>query len=217
MLPPLGSRSFTPHTHKHTHVHKLFYDAQMNASHFLFTFDLPLSPKMTEQKEERGVKKREGRRGGKPDRGRGKERKEEERRRGKTGGAGGGQLLLLLSPYLLSLSLYFFSFCLSKGKLGGQSFATSSLQLVPHQPNSVFGSKMTSAETAQGFVHPNGGRVFFFRRRIEVGLRVFFFKKKELGRDELRLSEQDEKEPSAEEKRRGEIITEDGERRETLR
>lgn len=43
-------------THTHTQK-KLFYDAQMNASHFLFTFDLPLSPKMTEQKEKRGVKK----------------------------------------------------------------------------------------------------------------------------------------------------------------
>lgn len=125
----------------------------MNTSHFLFTFDLPLSPKMTEQKEERGVKKkeREGRRGGKPDRGRGerKERRGEKERKNWGGVREGGQLLLLLSPYLLSLSLYFFSFCLSKGKLGGQSFATSSLQLVPHQPSSFFGSKMTSPETTQ--------------------------------------------------------------------
>lgn len=51
-------RSFTPRL-RDTHTQKkLFYDAQMNASHFLFTFDLPLSPKMTEQKEERGVKKK---------------------------------------------------------------------------------------------------------------------------------------------------------------
>lgn len=125
----------------------------MNTSHFLFTFDLPLSPKMTEQKEERGVKKKErGKVGGEESQTEGGGKKGKKRREGeeKLGGVReGGQLLLLLSPYLLSLSLYFFSFCLSKGKLGGQSFATSSLQLVPHQPSSFFGSKMTSPETTQ--------------------------------------------------------------------
>ncbi len=61
----------------------------------------------------------------KPDRGRG-----ERKKRGEEKWGAGELLLLLLSPYLLSLSRSFFSFCLSKGKLDGQSFATSSLQPV---------------------------------------------------------------------------------------
>lgn len=56
-----------------------------------------------------GGRKSRQREGGKKGRG------EEERKRGEA-----GQLLLLLPPYLLSPSLYFFSFCLSEGKLGGQ-------------------------------------------------------------------------------------------------
>lgn len=93
---------------------------KMNVSHFLFNSDLPLSPRKTarggkkSRRRRRGGKKREGGRGGREER--------------KNGGAGG--LLLLLSPYLLSHSLYFFSFCFSEGGNDGQSFATSSLQLV---------------------------------------------------------------------------------------
>lgn len=91
----------------------------MNARRFLFTFDLPLSPPKNDRANgwrgggKRGEKGRrreeiqtEGEREG---------RKEEERKRGEA-----GELLLLLPPYLLSPSLYFFSFCLSEGKLGGQ-------------------------------------------------------------------------------------------------
>lgn len=69
----------------------------MNVSHFLFTFDLPLSPQKPEKKE------RKGERGGKPDRGRGEREKRGEEK------WGAGELLLLLSPYLLSLSLLPFS------------------------------------------------------------------------------------------------------------
>lgn len=94
---------------------KSFYGAQMNARRFLFTFDLPLSPAKNDRakgwkKGEKGRRREEiqteGEREG---------RKEEERKRGEA-----GELLLLLPPYLLSPSLYFFSFCLSEGKLGGQ-------------------------------------------------------------------------------------------------
>lgn len=94
---------------------------QMNASHFLFTFDLPLSPQKSEKKE----RKRGGEMGEKSQTEGGGERK----KRGKEKW-GAGELLLLFSPYLLSLSPSFFFFCLLKGKLDGQSFATSSLQPV---------------------------------------------------------------------------------------
>lgn len=73
------------------------YSAQMNASHFLFTFDLPLSPKKTEKKKRGGVGG-----GGEPDRGRGRE---EEERRGKMGGRRAPPPSLSISP--LSLSLLF--------------------------------------------------------------------------------------------------------------
>ena len=90
----------------------------MNASHFLFTFDLPLSPQKPEKKERKGrggeARQREGREG--------------EERRGKMGGWRAPPPSLSISP--LSLSPSFFSFCLSKEKLDGQFFATSSLQPV---------------------------------------------------------------------------------------
>lgn len=95
---------------------KSFYGAQMNACRFLFTFDLPLSPPKNDRakggwkKGEKGRRREEiqteGEREG---------RMEEERKRGEA-----GELLLLLPPYLLSPSLYFFSFCLSEGKLGAE-------------------------------------------------------------------------------------------------
>lgn len=98
----------------------------MNARRFLFTFDLPLSPSKNDRaKRRRGGAEKKGRKvggggggGGRKSRqreGGKKGRGEEERKRGEA-----GQLLLLLPPYLLSPSLYFFSFCLSEGKLGGQ-------------------------------------------------------------------------------------------------
>lgn len=113
--PTCASSTKFPHSAAKLRSVSKLYSAQMNASHFLFTFDLPLSPKKTEKKKRGGRSQTEG--GG------------ERKKRGEEKW-GAGELLLLLSPYLLSLSLYFFSFCLSKGKLDGQSFATSSLQLV---------------------------------------------------------------------------------------
>lgn len=117
------------------------YSAQMNASHFLFTFDLPLSPKKTEKKKRGGGGRSQTEGGG------------ERKKRGEEKW-GAGELLLLLSPYLLSLSLYFFSFCLSKGKLDGQSFATSSLQLV-HL------TRHRSSFLAVGSTNPNSAEIAF--------------------------------------------------------
>ena len=103
---------------------------QVNVSHFLFTFDLPLSPRKTEKEKKKKEEKRESRRRRRRRRGGGARRRVEgERKKRGEEKWGAGELLLLLSPYLLSL-LPFFSFWLSKGKLEGQSFATSSLQPV---------------------------------------------------------------------------------------
>lgn len=72
------------------------YSAQMNASHFLFTFDLPLSPKKTEKKKKEGgggeARQREGERG-----------RREERKNG--GPASSSSFSLHIS----SLSLFTFS------------------------------------------------------------------------------------------------------------
>lgn len=71
----------------------LQHTRQLNASHFLFTFDLPLSPRKPEKKEGKGggSQTEGGERGGREEK------------------WGAGELLLLYSPYLLSLSLLPFS------------------------------------------------------------------------------------------------------------
>ena len=74
---------------------------------------------------EKKQRKRRGKKKARQREGREERRRREERGKEKWGA---GELLLFLPPYLLSRS--FFSFCLSKGKLGGQTFATLSLQSV---------------------------------------------------------------------------------------
>lgn len=114
-LPLKGSLPLQPVLHS---LSKLLQHAgQMNVSHFLFTSDLPLSP----CKPEEGDWKRRG----EPDRGSGERKKRGERKN--RGPASSSSFSLHISS--LSLSLLF-SFCLSKGELGGQSLATSNLQPV---------------------------------------------------------------------------------------
>lgn len=114
-LPLKGSLPLQPVLHS---LSKLLQHAgQMNVSHFLFTSDLPLSP----CKPEEGDWKRRG----EPDRGSGERKKRGERKN--RGPASSSSFSLHISS--LSLSLLF-SFCLSKGELGGQSLATSNLHPV---------------------------------------------------------------------------------------
>lgn len=126
------------------------YSAHKNASHFLFTSDLPLSPKKTAKNEKKE-------KWGGADRGRGREVKE---RRGKMGGRQAPPPSL--SPYLLSLSLSFFSFCLAKGKLDGQSFATSNLQLVhlTHYPSSFFEPSVDKSKQSRRSVRARSALVW---------------------------------------------------------
>lgn len=93
--PTRASSTKFPHWAAKVRSVSKLYSAQMNASHFLFTFDLPLSPKKTEKKKRGGG-------GEKPDRLRGRE---EEERRGKMGGRRAPPPSLSISP--LSLSLLF--------------------------------------------------------------------------------------------------------------
>lgn len=71
---------------------------------------------------------------------------------------GAGELLLLLSPYLLSLSPSFFSFCLSQGELGGQRFATSRLFLLhlSRLPEPLFSLLKPSRPRRGGVPAPSG-------------------------------------------------------------
>lgn len=190
----------------------------MNARRFLFTFDLALSPPKNDGAKRRrgggaekkgrmvggggggGGRKSRQREGGKKGRG------EEERKRGEA-----GQLLLLLPPYLLSPSLYFFSFCLSEGKLGGQ------LLLPRLQPPAA----LLTNPAAVFFTGSERGRRLPNGARAEKGADPFFFcccffsfqkkKKKELAR-ELRLNQPDKKNANVSRWRTGDaVVAEEGE------